>query len=276
MRSATADAIGIERTIEPLPPGVAVPASKGWVRELIVILVFKFVYDGIRALANSINVTPRAFANANLLVDLERSLGIYNELGLQRALLPADWFIRAMNIFYGTFHFVVPGALLIWMFFGKPNIYRRMRNVLGATTFLALIGYWAFPLAPPRMRGWEGFVDTLDSVGGLWSYHSAKGIANPFAAMPSLHFAWSVWCAIIVVRHIRRPSLRVLGVLYPTITLFAIVITANHYWLDAVGGLVVLAGGFGVVRLAERLHARRMVDAEDDETLSLAGRPSDS
>ena len=85
------------------------------------------------------------------------------------------------------------------------------------------------------------FVDTLDTIGGLWSYHSsaAKAIANPFAAMPSLHFGWALWCGTLLWSFARNPFVRALSVIYPAMTLLAIVVTANHYCLDAVGGAVI-------------------------------------
>jgi hypothetical protein len=85
------------------------------------------------------------------------------------------------------------------------------------------------------------FVDTLDTVGGLWSYHSsaAKAIANPFAAMPSLHFGWALWCATLLWSFARHRTVRALSVIYPLLTLLAIVVTANHFWLDAVGGALI-------------------------------------
>jgi hypothetical protein len=176
------------------------PRRFGWVREAALVLAFYYVYQTIRSLANSGKVTPRAFANNKRLVDLEKSMHIFYEHQIQSFFLSSRWLIKLLNVYYGTLHFVITAGLLVWVYHYRHAAYRRMRNLLGMTTALALIGYWTFPLAPPRMQKIPPlFVDTLDTIGGLWSYNSpvAKAVANPFAAMPSLHFGWALWCALV-------------------------------------------------------------------------------
>jgi membrane-associated phospholipid phosphatase len=99
---------------------------------------------------------------------------------------------------------------------------------------------------PPRLLPEEyGFVDTLAHYGGIWSFDSGamQKVSNQYAAMPSLHFAWSTWCALVLVPTFRRRWLKALAIAYPVCTLFAIIVTGNHYWLDAAGGAVILAIG---------------------------------
>lgn len=242
----------------------------GWLRECGIVLGFYYGYQTIRSLADHGGVTARAYSNARRLVDLERAVGLFHEQVIQQAFIGAGWFIRVMNIYYGTLHFAITVGVLAWLYVRRHEVYRHMRNLLGLTTALALIGYWAFPLAPPRLYkcnenipvpGPDGytigkcFIDTLDKVGGLWSYHSpvAKAIANQYAAMPSLHFAWSMWCGIALYRYARRA--RVVGLLYPVVTLFAIVVTANHYFLDAAGGVLVLVVAIWTLRTVDRRRA---------------------
>lgn len=251
-----------------------------WIREVGVVLGFYYVYQTIRSLADVGGVKNRAQGNANWLVDVEKALFIYHEHSIQQFFLGATWFIKVMNVYYGTLHFVITAGLLIWMYVRRHYGYRIMRNLLGATTALALIGYWAFPLAPPRLylqcdgdipvMGPEGglvkptcFVDTLAEVGGLWDYQSsaAKAIANAYAAMPSLHFGWSLWCAIVIWRYLGGRKGRVLAVLYPALTLFAIVVTANHFFLDAVGGAIILFGGLGISKSIERRRSAKRAAA---------------
>ena len=221
-----------------------------------------------------------SLADGGWLVSWEKSIYIFHEQAIQHAFLGAEWFIRVMNIYYGTLHFIITAGLLVWLFVKRHAAYRRMRNLLGATTGLALIGYWSFPLAPPRLYehcdgtipalGPEGglvkppcFVDTLEKIGGLWNYQSsaAKAIANAYAAMPSLHFGWSLWCCIVIWRHVGGRRGHVLAVLYPCLTLFAIVVTANHYFLDAAGGAIILLGGLAIVRWRERRASTQVAPA---------------
>ena len=236
--------------------------------------------QGQLPLADVSGVKNRAQGNAQWIVTAEKTIFIYHEQSIQQAFLGATWFIKAMNVYYGTLHFIITAGLLVWLYARRHSAYRVMRNLLGATTGLALIGYWTFPLAPPRLYskcsgripalGPEGglvkpscFVDTLDKVGGLWDYQSsaAKAIANAYAAMPSLHFGWSLWCAIVIWTQVGGRRGHVLAVLYPTLTLFAIVITANHFFLDAVGGALILCGGLGIVRWSERRRSARLAPA---------------
>ena len=102
-----------------------------------------------------------------------------------------------------------------------------------------------------QMLAAQGFVDTVESFDTWGSYASgdlAKA-SNQFAAMPSLHIGWSLWCGIVIVALAERSWVRVLGGIYPVATLFVIIGTGNHYLLDAVGGVLALALGFGVQRL---------------------------
>ena len=260
------------------PPASKVPfryTKRGsMVREVVLVVTFYYVYQTIRSVANHSGVERRAFANAEHIVSWEKSLHIFVEQPIQEVFLGWQWFLKLWNIYYGTLHFAITAGLLIWIFLRRQESYKKFRNLLGATTGLALVGYWSFPLAPPRMIACNDsvpvpgpgvgptvgkcFVDTLDRYGGLWSYQSpvAKAVANPFAAMPSLHFGWALWCGIVFAVLARHRWSRAFAILYPLITLFAIVVTANHYILDAVGGALVLLGGLGVTHLLERHHQR--------------------
>ena len=115
----------------------------------------------------------------------------------------------------------------------------------------------SYPLMPPRllpdcgeygacMAGVYPFVDTLADIGGLWSFDSGtmQKVTNQFAAMPSLHFTWAMWCAVALWPVLRARSTRALIIAYPIATLFSVVVTANHYWLDAAAGVVLLAIGY--------------------------------
>ena len=127
--------------------------------------------------------------------------------------------------------------------------------VLLVTNIVALIGFWFISLAPPRLL--PGFVDTVikfHTWGSLASANVAKE-ANQFAAMPSLHIAWSLWCAFAIVTLAKRQWVRVLGALYPLATTFVVIGTANHFVLDAVGGVLTLCLGMAIERLLSGRHA---------------------
>lgn len=243
------------------PPATDEPRLRlRWWREVAYVAVFYVVYSAVRNKGTAAGARDTAFANAKQIIRAEEWLGTYHEATIQGWFIAHEWFIRAWNIFYGTAHFLVTAGALVWLFRRVPHRYARWRNTLACTTALALIGYAFYPLMPPRLLPPEyGYVDTLAVIGGLWSFESGamKEISNQYAAMPSMHFGWSLWCALVLFPGVRRPWLRAVVALYPAMTLFAIVVTANHFWLDAAGGALALGAGYLVAGPLTRWTARR-------------------
>lgn len=231
----------------PAPAPKRVPGRLRWWKEVVYAAAFYAVYSGILNTQGSATVSAaHAMRNALRVVHLERTLMIYHEQAIQHAFLGDRLFIEFWNLFYGSFHFVVTTVALVVLFRRFPQRYRRWRNTLAITTGLALIGFATYPLMPPRLLPSSfHFVDTLKSYGALWSFDSGTvaKISNQYAAMPSLHFAWSTWSALVLVPAVKPLWGKALAAVYPALTLFAIVVTANHYFLDAAGGAVILATG---------------------------------
>lgn len=229
-----------------------------WWAEILVIAIFYSVYSLIRNQFGSDSVSwQEALDNAEIVIAIERLFGLFQEHRIQDLFIDWTWFIRFWNVFYGFFHFAITTAVLVWLYVRFPKDFARWRTIGLITTGLGLIGYALFPLMPPRLLGAPiaefgagmdpyGFVDTVKEWGGLWSYNSGtfSRISNQYAAMPSLHFAWAGWCTLILYPRMKRTATKVLAAAYPVAVLFAIVVTANHYWLDAVGGLGALAIGY--------------------------------
>ncbi len=224
-----------------------------WVGELLLLRSFEFSYMKIKDLAQTADAKARAYRNAHRLVEFERSLHIFIEPHLQRLALDATLLVRFMNLYYTMMHFTVTAGVLLWLYLRRRPFYSHARTVLLVSSMLALIGYFAFPLQPPRLYPCDCFVDTLDVVGGSWSYYSnqVRHIANPYAAMPSVHFTWALWSAIALYRFGGRRWLRVAAVTHAVLTLLAIVLTGNHYLLDAAGGALVLGAGSLIVNLVK-------------------------
>lgn len=183
--------------------------------------------------------TGAAFDNAGHVLRLENQLGIDNEKSLQRAALDHLWFIKGLNRYYVSVHFPATVGFFVFMYVRAPAAYRRLRRLFVAVTAMALAIHVLFPLAPPRML--PGYVDTIATYGpAIYQRSDVSETANQFAAMPSLHFGWAVLVAYGVV-HLSRSPWRWAAVAHPVLILVAIVLTANHYWLDAiVAGLLVL------------------------------------
>ncbi|MEU6815296.1 phosphatase PAP2 family protein [Streptomyces sp. NPDC046860] len=212
--------------------------------EILLIAASYWTYSLIR------NAVPeqrqQALSNADALWWLEHRLGIAVEASVNHAADSVGWLIIGMNYYYATLHFVITIGVLVWLYRWHPDRYAPVRLVLFATTGVALAGYYLFPLAPPRLMRGGHFIDTV-AVHQTWGSMASgdlKHMSNQYAAMPSMHIGWSLWCGLTVFALASVPWARVLGLAYPALTLVVIVSTANHFWLDAVGGVACL--GFGV------------------------------
>jgi PAP2 superfamily len=264
------------------PPERVVPRSKrwryGWILETLGMLAIYQLYDQGRDHATG--ATADAFANAKDIVAAERWLGIYWERPIQQAFLNADWFIAFWNIYYGTVHFVLPLVTLIWLYRKRPARYVRWRNTLVLMWAIAVLVFFTYPLMPPRLMPKSyGFTDTAAEYYnfgpqvkveyGSDGQPTEKALAqygNPFAAMPSFHIGWSTWCLLALWPMIRRKWVKALFITYVLGVLFCITVTANHWLLDAVGGLAVLGlgalGAWGIDRAGAAWRARGRGGAE--------------
>ena len=267
----------------------AAPRLRWW-KEAAIVSVFYAMYSAIRNRFGSFHLDdgglPLAqFRHAMQVVRVERAFGLYHERDIQLLFLAHHRFLQFWNVFYGTAHFAVTIFTFVCLYRFSSARFVRWRNTLACTTALALVGFSLFPLMPPRLlsspRPYGGaslaatahtparldFTDTLEVDGGLWSFDSGSmtRISNQYAAMPSLHMAWSTWCVLalwpLAARHRHRRWLRWLAVVYPFATLFGIIITANHFWLDAAGGLAILGCGWWLGNRLEDFNQRRLVSS---------------
>ncbi|MFE6839452.1 bifunctional glycosyltransferase 87/phosphatase PAP2 family protein [Streptomyces sp. NPDC057705] len=272
---------------EPVPTAYGRPAAARWQRvpllpfwrrvlsrpnlllELLLIRVGYSLYSHIRAAAP----TSRTLAegNGSQIHGIEKALGIDIEHAVNHAVVNTPWLEAFFNFYYTSFHFVVPLTILGVLYWRRPGDYRWARASLGLATVLALVGFWLYPLAPPRLMPGLDFIDTVHGPQDLAnpSYGAMTAISNQYAAMPSLHFGWSLWCGIVIVVLAPKGWQKLLGALHPLITVCAIVATANHWVLDAAGGAVVVTAGFGLVyvlsgprRLQVSLPGQRRSDEE--------------
>jgi hypothetical protein len=262
-------------------------AGLRWWREVLLAVAVYAVYSLVRNQFGSAGGDPGpAFGHAKDIIAIEELLHLYVEPQVQQWYLdlPANGLIRLWNVYYGVAHFLVTFIALVWMFRRDPGRYRLLRNTLAITTGVAVIGFAAYSLMPPRLLddpgeyggcqiyapeaaaaappgaltapGCDefGFVDTIAAYGGWISFgnEGMKDVSNQYAAMPSMHIGWSTWTAIVLFPLVRRRWAKVLVVAYPVLTLVCIVVTANHYWIDGLGGLLCLGIGYAVARAITR------------------------
>ena len=232
-------------------------------REVLLITTLFLLYRAARLMISGHDAL--AMANAWDVWHLERALSMPDEETLQDWLLQWPGAVRGANWYYYAVHFPLTAAFLAWGWLRRPPMeYRWARRLITVLTGLALVGHVLLPLAPPRMMGSLGFLDTM-AVYGPSPYHgSAATVANQFAAMPSLHVGWALLIAVVVVRTAASPW-RWLSVAHPLLTLLVVIVTANHYWVDAIAAalllLVALAVTPGVAGPAPALVWWRAVQA---------------
>jgi len=200
----------------------------------------------------------RAEEHGTQIHDIERFLHIDIEHAINHAVVEVGWLRDFFDFYYTSFHFVVPLAVLGVLYWRRPVDYRWARASLGFATLLALVGFWLYPLAPPRLMPGLGIIDTVHGVQDFSKpdYGTLTHLTNQYAAMPSLHFGWSLWCGVAIAIIAPRMWMKALGLLHPLFTVSAIVATGNHWVLDAVGGAAVVAAGFGLTYWFQGPRAR--------------------
>jgi hypothetical protein len=209
-----------------------------------------------------------AFANARHVIRFEKATWIFTEPDFQRLLLHYPGLVRLLNRYYVGMHFPTTILCLAWLYVWRPRAYLSTRRVLVILTAGGMLIHVLYPLAPPRMLPGFGFVDTGALLGPAAYGHGAPfdGLANQFAAMPSLHFGWAVVIAIAIIRN-ARTRWRWLIVLHPIATTAAIVGTANHYWMDAIVAGLLLGLVYAALGLWHRIRRAGHRDTFDrDET----------
>lgn len=228
-------------------------------RELALLGAVYLLYTQTRLL--TVGSHQQAVSNARAVLKAERGLGLAPERWLNHAFSARQYLALPSDYAYASLHYVVTLAVVIWLFRAHPRAYLASRRTLVTATLVALLGYWLLPLAPPRML--PGFVDTMARYGayGWWgdSASAPKGLGaftNQFAAMPSLHVGWAIWCGWQLGRHARHTISRAFGVGYPLLAVLVVIATGNHYLADAVAGLVVLLVGAALTRSATWLWQR--------------------
>ena len=237
-----------------------------WWTELLLIVVVYGAYSGARLLARGDVHT--AVDNGMRILRLENALWLHPEVQLNELFSDEAWLGVPSSFAYASLHYLVTPAVLVWLFRSRPLHYRLMRTWLVVSTLLGLVGFTLLPTCPPRLLpGGQGFVDSLAKYAdyGWWSDDASApsgmgDFTNQYAAMPSLHVGWSLWCGVALWHYGRGPVMRALAVAYPLITTMVVMGTGNHYFTDAVAGVAVMAIGLvlarPVLRLSDRVQLR--------------------
>ncbi|MFE1752685.1 phosphatase PAP2 family protein [Streptomyces anandii] len=220
-----------------------------WWTELPLILLVYGCYSAGRLLARG--DVSSAVDHGLAILRLEKVLHLNAEHPLNRLFTREPWLGVPADFWYASLHYLVTPAILIWLFRARTAHYRAARTWLMTSTFIGLIGFTLLPTCPPRLLSpGHGFVDTMAhySSYGWWGGQASAprglgGMTNQYAAMPSLHVGWALWCGVMLWRHGRTRWAKAAGVAYPLLTALVVMGTANHYFLDAVAGVAVMGAG---------------------------------
>jgi hypothetical protein len=194
------------------------------------------------------------------IVRFEQNLGIFWEVQLQRAILDYDWLVQGLNAFYLYGHLPVIGALALWLYFWHRPQYLLMRNAFLISGAIGLVFYLNFPTAPPRLLAEHGFdFGLVDTV--VKQYHEGRPLTpnffvNQYAALPSLHFGWNMLVGVALWLATKNILIRIFAVLMPLAMFADIILTANHYIVDAVAALPVVLIGIAITLAVRWLVVR--------------------
>jgi hypothetical protein len=231
------------------------PALAGGSREAAVVLLLFALWQVAGALA--LTRVAGAFDRAREIVDVERALHLPSEGWVQGLVLPHPTLVQWLNAFYVYVHINSIVVFLVWVFVRHRDRYPWVRDTLVLLTAACLVVQLA-PVAPPRFL--PGFVDTATEYGQSVYGPFGSGMADQLSAMPSVHVGWAVLVTVVVVTVARSPW-RWLVLAHPVLTTLAVVATANHFWLDGVVAVFLLAAVLPVTIAVDRRRQRRSAPA---------------
>ncbi|WP_395156015.1 phosphatase PAP2 family protein [Ilumatobacter sp.] len=222
--------------------------------QVVLVVAAAIAYFGVRGLTEGSQTT--AVGNGNRVLDLERSLGIDLEQTFQGAILDHDTIVTAVNWIYIWGHWPVIGLTLAWLYRSRRASFLLLRNAMFISGAIGLVIFISFPVAPPRLMP-SGFVDTVTELSTSYHVLQPPALVNKFAAVPSLHVGWNLLVGVLIFTRSCSKVAKLFALAGPALMAFAVVLTANHYILDAIAGSVVALAGLSAAGVLARRNHRR-------------------
>lgn len=209
-------------------------------RQIGLLLFVDLAYETVRGLADG-QQAP-AFAHGQAIIDVERGTHTFFEPAMQEFFVQANWLIDFANQVYMNSQFAVVLGFFFWLYFFRNEAFYFVRNMFMVSMGLALVGYTLYPTAPPRLFPQYGFVDTINDFSNV-NHDSAlvKVFINPYAAVPSMHCAFALMVGLSAAKLSRHWYTRALWMMWPALVTWVVIVTGNHYWVDAAFGAMVAA-----------------------------------
>jgi membrane-associated phospholipid phosphatase len=222
---------------------------RGWgdlARQIAIWFGFLAVYQAARGIAD--RNPAQAFENGLRVINVEQHIHGLVELSFQRFVDSSNFLMNVASWTYWNSEFTVVGLALLWVYLRRHEAFTRFRNTILLANVIGLVGYIVLPTAPPRMFPDFGFDDTLSQFSSL---NHGSGlvnfVANPYAAMPSLHAADALILGIVLVAVCRNWFAKIVWALWPGWVWFSVMATGNHFWLDVVAGIFVALVALSVI-----------------------------
>jgi hypothetical protein len=217
--------------------------------QIVLWVGFYISYLGVRSLVD--RDPSKAIVNGFRVIDFEqRFTSRFFEQTAQRVVDSSQFLLTAAAWTYWNSEFTVIGLALLWVYLRRHEWFARFRNTILLTNMIGLVGYVLMPTAPPWMFPYYGFVDGVNHQSGFGA------LANPYAAMPSLHAADALIVGIFLLRASRHRWSKVLWAFWPAWVWFCVLATANHFWLDVAAGIVVALISLGIVSWVAKRRAQ--------------------
>ncbi len=250
----------VER-LTPVAVRTAAVIRKSGLWDLALIVVAFVLYYMVRGAVGE--RAEEATQRAIRLVELEKSLGLFQEAEMQAWVMSSELAVRVFNGIYVWGHFPVIAAVGLWLFFFRRRSFILFRNAFLISGGIGLIIYNLFPMAPPRLlSGSYGLVDTVAALSPVNYDMQPAAFVNQYAAMPSLHFGWNLLIGVAIIYstrnayHVTNLVLWPFAVVMPIAMGIAVVVTGNHYILDVVAGSAVALLGLLLAVLLDRYGGR--------------------
>lgn len=219
--------------------------------QLLVVVVAYKLYQNTRGMVDHQIGASVAFANADWIVSVERTLHLDMERGIQRFADSVPGLMDASSLMYLNAQFSVTFGAMIYIYIAHNHAFGFVRNMFIIAWSLALVGYIAMPTAPPRL---VPGLDIFDAIARMTNVdptnHSTSELYNPYAAVPSMHVGFSLMVGIPLAKLCKHRPVKIFWATYPAIVLFVVMATGNHFFLDGVfGAAAVGIAAFGAYQL---------------------------
>ncbi|MGD9694539.1 MAG: phosphatase PAP2 family protein [Thermoleophilia bacterium] len=240
---------------QPLPaPGRPSLLARAWSArwplwsEILLFLVLFVAYEWLRDMV-AVDDPARPLRHALDIVDIEKALGLFIEPDVQDIAHATAFGEFVTKWFYTLAYTAGFTIMFVFVWFRRRAWFPVFRNWFWITNFLAVVGYWIYPLAPPRLTdlNLEDPTKATLTLGGALDWF--QPFRNEFAAMPSMHVGQSFLFGLTLFWLLRPSRLRWLAWIWPAFMLFTVMATANHWWMDGVGGVITVSLGLLVATL---------------------------